>query len=362
MNVTTTSARYRNSVRPLRLGVVLCVVLLAALSIPAKGDAVSSDVSTIYRGFEINDGGSSFFAYSRQDSPNASGPNADTRFAEHGVAGFISPVPVEQGTQINVTRYLVITDSYSPVVKATSASKPSGGDSDFLNSYSALGSNPVVDGSASVALSGISHTYVAAAIGEIVPGGSAKGAAAGAVFDPSTVAPGAYPYSPTLDVSFQLSNIYESGGADAYALDSRLTNMDTFVSRGQPLSETLWHLTIGTSGPTTSPSNLEVNFAINPLARSLGILNPAMSDSQIATAVRNALTLDPLTGTVSLNDFPLFSSDTLFTVSPQDGNIEAGVVALADIVAAPEPGTALLFAVGGLAICVLRRRTAKSLG
>jgi len=100
-----------------------------------------------------------------------------------------------------------------------------------------------------------------------------------------------------------------------FALDSRFfPNPDMFYESGEPFTQALWSLSISTNGVLNSntDNDLDVEFQVNPLARSLGVLNPSMSDSQISADVRVAFQVS--NGTATLTDYELFPTGTIYTV------------------------------------------------
>jgi len=187
------------------------------------------------------------------------------------------------------------------------------------------------------------------------PGTTARGAAAGAAFDPFEVAPGVYPYAETVNASFQLDGPEEFGGVVFFAVDSRFSNPETFYARGQPFEEALWALSLFADSPVSDPSQLQVDFLVNPQARALGVFNPSLTDAQLTAAVRAAITVSD--GVASLTNFSLFPTGTTLTVRSIDGTIRFGEGVNAGITspAVPEPGSLALLSVGGLVALGARR-------
>jgi hypothetical protein len=147
--------------------------------------------------------------------------------------------------------------------------------------------------------------------GVVKPG--VTGQAAGVAYDPVQVMSSKYLYQTYVSTSIRLDGKKDFGGITYFAVDSRDVKMgtpDTFVEMGQPLDQTVWYLTISAKGPVNSLSDLNVQFKINDRS----ILNPVtsdgtmISDSSIADAIKNAITLDGNSATLS--SFPLFPALT----------------------------------------------------
>ena len=191
-------------------------------------------------------------------------------------------------------------------------------------------------------------------------GGNGIGKAAGAAFDPVSVSPGTYAYQEVIDASLQLDNVLDTGGVTFFAVDSRLTDPDTFYALGEPLNTTLWYLTVAENGALTSlsdlldPTKFDVTFKINDRT----LLNPVDSsgtpytDAMIASSVRNAFSL--VGNTATLPPFMLFPSAAPGSALPGttnylvSGPIQYGEGLNAGLTTVSEPSGLALLALGGL--------------
>jgi hypothetical protein len=205
------------------------------------------------------------------------------------------------------------------------------------------------------------------------------GAAAGAAYDPILVPGGAmYSYSPMVDASFQLGDVSESGGVDMYAVDSTVFTSDdlsNFLNDGSPFDETLWHLNLAANGPVTDPSNVSVDFELNPLALaeiifptsylvSLPGYSMSLTDAQIAelidAAVDGAATeaLSLVGDTVQLQNFSPFPAGTSYAPTKSAEYAEGVDAGLTTV---PEPSSILLLAGAILILIGFHRGTISAL-
>jgi hypothetical protein len=178
---------------------------------------------------------------------------------------------------------------------------------------------------------------------------TAPGKAAGAAFDPYIVPGGqSYSYQPTIDASLE-SDADGKAGVVIYAVDSTTytdsPDLDNFTEGNAPMSETLWSLSIASSGPISSSTQLSVDFEINPLA--LREINSSafagMTPSQIDDAVDLSLQQPGVwtisAGTATLTGFDPFSSNTTFT--PFGGSVDYAEAVDAGIVETPLPASSI---------------------
>jgi opacity protein-like surface antigen len=189
-----------------------------------------------------------------------------------------------------------------------------------------------------------------------------EGAAAGAAFDPILIPGGALlAYSPMVDATFQIGDSSITAGVDIYAVDSTVFSSDdlsNFLNDGSPFENTLWHLNLAANGPVAGPSDVAVDFELNPLALDVIIFptsylvglpgySMGLSDAEVATlidqavdkAVTEALVL--IGDTVQLQSFLLFPDGTFYapinSVEYAEG-VDAGLTTV------PEPTSILLLA------------------
>jgi hypothetical protein len=329
-------------------------VCAAAFSRGAEAAAVSGDMTTKVRSSSIGGTTNSFLAHSKIVRPKTIGPNDRSSFAENAVE-LLNPVPTLLNKTIvvhtgfanqNRTTFFSVA-GHGPVAKPPIPEGDVKGTQD-LSSTTYL-TTALEDGKAdALATQVVWNSFLIndfiSASGKLEPpeSGVMSAAAAAAAFDPYTLSPGNYQADWIINTSLQLDgvNTHESGGVTYFGLDSRFTDLDTFYERQQPFQEALWALTIYTGGQTVSLSNISVEFFTHPQARASGILNPAESDSQIASALHASLTLNG--GIVSLTDYSVFSSGTTFIVRPQDGEIQFGEALNTGLAAIPEPTTIAL--------------------
>ena len=183
------------------------------------------------------------------------------------------------------------------------------------------------------------------------------GEAAGRALDPFAVASGADSYAPTLNAEVDIDSASEVGGIEAFATDSNefsqlsedATDTDPtsgeplFDFDGDPLGDTLWHLSIGTDGETDVSGDLAIDFELNPNAFSeldfSHTVDAGDTVSQIDAAIDAALAADETTnGDDFVFNVPdIMPAGTMFDASA--GEVYADEVD-ADISAAPLPGAA----------------------
>jgi hypothetical protein len=326
----------------------------------AEGDLFGgSDMSRV-----LVRGSTTLYAYSEVLKPNPAGPNKSSTYSVTGLAD-VSPVPVIAGKKVIIKSGVINTNTatYTPVVGVEKKDKPDipaekGSASQQVNSRSYI---PPDGGSASATarfftvkqLVGTSDTVFA--IGLLSSPGpdiAAVGGAGAYANDPGFLEPGQYRYDDlTINTTLQIDQPSETAGVSFYALDGRLTDLNTFNDRDEPLEESLWALTLFVDHSPLSKSDVRVEFRVNPLAREMGFLNPAMSDQAIADAVSNSLQFNG--GQAQLSDVVLFPEGTTLNVRTQDGEIEYAYATTAGVQAVPEPGMLVLVAIatfGGLAI------------
>lgn len=298
---------------------------------------------------------STLYAYSQVIQPSPVGPNASSSYGFNGA--FTFPAAAVPGQSIVVKSGIINQNKtfYSPVVGVTNAGKPPipAGQTDgtqSVSSNSRLGGGGASGFAFYHANSGIVPDSVQAT-GTLTPPttGFLVGAAAASAVDPALIPPGSYPYPILIDADFQMDDSNESGGVNVFALDSRFTDLDTFYERGEPLDQSLWAMVIYTSGIPHNKSDITLAFYVNPAARSLGILNPALSNQQIADNAIDALSVND--GVVELDNFSPFAAGTMFAVRGQDGTIEYGAGVDAGIQQVPEPSALVLLLAGLLLLC-----------
>ena len=277
---------------PLLSAMTLLLVLTAQVhAATATADMMSggSDVSLVF-----GQGTSTLYAYTEVKKPTQSGPNSTSSINTNGTS---AGVLTAAGQSITVKRGIVNQNSftYSPVVGVTNSAKPPIPNGQNVGTQTVYSTSAPQGGGSAKADAGFQNwsgrpdAVVASGTLTAPPQGVLVGAAAASAVDPISIAPGVYPYAQSIDVSLQLDNLDQTGGVALYALDSRLTNLDSFFASGEPLDQALWAMTIFANNVPNSLSDLTVQFYINPLARSMGILNPSYSDSQIATNVESAV-------------------------------------------------------------------------
>jgi hypothetical protein len=134
----------------------------------------------------------------------------------------------------------------------------------------------------------------------------------------------------------------------------------------------LWHLDLLADGPVSSPSQLVIEFDLNPLALSeisfptsflttlpgySGSLSPlelaALIDDAIKAQILAAFSVDA-TGMASLADYSLFPDGTMY--SPAAAEVVYGDGVNAGIQNVPEPPMTSLLFIGLIAIVALSRR------
>lgn len=343
-------------------GAVTCVLLLTFVH-PVSAGSVSGDLDTGPQQVGLGGGTSSYFAYSRQTKPTASGPNAHRFFRKHTVNG---DVDYKEGNDVAVNNtYINVykgfwsgTVSYGPAAEVRNRPKMNGLATDVdekLVSFSG-----VFHGEALVnAGDALKAGYVRAKAERIGPDkAQASGSAAAAAFDPFPIAPGDYLYNQVINASLGLEPD-ESGGLTFFAVDSRLTDPEAFYGEEEPFTEVLWELSLYAPGPISDLAQVDVHFYTNPVARSLGYFDLAVSDSAMESAVRLALSLTD--GVASLTNYTLFPSDTFLSVLPENGTIQFGMGTHAHLEAevVPELGswvlTAAAAAIGAGRYCKRRR-------
>jgi len=331
-----------------RLLLALPLVLLS-LSTSARAGSVSGDIDTGFQNAGLGGGTVTYLAHSQQFTTLASGPNDRTNLSTvSNLNGqtFQFNLPVVQGATISVSKgFLRGSKTYSPVVGFKDRAKPPA-DVTIQDIASVSGS---FQGRATLVPTRGNTTGHVSARGTNTSPNQDTGKAAASAVDPFEVAPGVHSYGQTINLSLQLDFASESGGVTYFALDSRFTDLDTFFDQEDPFGEALWALSVFANGPTDSLSSVDVDFMVNPMARSLGLFNPSLSDMQLEDAVRDALSLNG--NLVSLTDFSLFPGGTMLTVRSEDGNIQFGMGVSASIEAAgaaavPEQGTLALVLVG----------------
>jgi len=243
----------------------------------------------------------------------------------------------------------VVAGSAPPTAKPTAATTPAGTVRETLES---LSNGVLAQATYRLPTAANPGGLIRAATNFVpVPGSTARAAAA--AFDPFTISSGSSFTNYQYDINATLQNDpHGMSGIVFFALDSRLTKpptatgVNTFYAQGQPLQNTLWSLTILATGPLTSSlSNLDVNFMINPMARSLGFLDPSMTDKEISAEIKGDFTF--MNGTATLTDQPIFPSNTLYSVS-QEITYAVGVNVGASNV--PEPSSFALLGIGLLAV------------
>jgi hypothetical protein len=345
------------------------LIVAAALCAPPTGSGagISGDINSGSKTIGVGKGGNSaFFAFSELTKP-AAGPNQSSRYEVLDNGKLVNPPPLnpvpEPKVQINVG-FNGKTFSYTPLVKLDPVPKPTPTIS--IQQLVSTSGNILAEGAArgDAAYVVFNKGDFLTADGNLFPKNQAiTGKAAGASFDPYQVSVGSHPYQQTIDAKFDLGNPTQSGGLTYYAVDSRFTDVDTFFERGQPFSAALWALSIvAPGGPVKSVSDLQVNFMVNPLARSTGDFNPSLTDAQIQAAVESAIVVKG--GGATLTNFALFPSGTTLNVSASDGPIEFGTAVNAGFqgTASPEPASVVLAASGVLAVALygVRRRRPKN--
>ena len=76
-------------------------------------------------------------------------------------------------------------------------------------------------------------------------------------------------YAPTLDVDVDIDAPNESGGAEAFAADSKTFTDDggdltMFDADEDPMGQMLWYLSLGSDEITSAKSDVGVDFVLNP--------------------------------------------------------------------------------------------------
>jgi hypothetical protein len=201
------------------------------------------------------------------------------------------------------------------------------------------------------------------------------GNAAARAYDPFEIPSGSsYVYDPTITATVELDSPDASGGIAAFAVDSSVfttDSVDNFTADGTPLNDTLWYLSVGGDTPTTSTSDVLVDFELNPLA-----LNEIMFPSSFLASIgpysdtdSEALLIDQaldqsiasqlaLNGdAVDLNGVDPFPTGTMFQAI--SGGVEYADDVDAVVSAAPEPASLVLLS-GSLVILAGSRRVSKS--
>jgi hypothetical protein len=183
-----------------------------------------------------------------------------------------------------------------------------------------------------------------------------------------------YTYAPIINVLMQSDVSALSAGVEYFAVDSTVYTSDTvdnFVEQGSPRDGTLWTLDIAANGPVASPSGLDIDFELNPLALdeitfptsfliTLPGYSPSLTHAQLAplinsainSAIRGAFSIDS-SGVASISDFSFLPTGTMFTPLGGDVVYADGVNTG---VAVPEPSTITLVLTGLMVAGMLYRR------
>lgn len=345
---------------------VLCSLITGTCCIPASLQAATANADMIdessYSEIWVN-GTNTLYAYSQLAVP-AVGPNATTT---HTINNASAPaVGVVAGASITSYHGLLLTKYvYSPVVGVTGVAKAvlPAGQTSGGERVSSSSSAPQGEAYAAAAYNTHSAFYLSdnmlsTATLTARPGNTVVGASAAYANDPETIpTPGTYSYDPMVDGSLVLDDPSQTGGISWFAVDSRETNLASWEANGQPASDTLWELTISASGIPQSPSDLTVNFYLNPQDASLGILSTSYTQSQIQANVLNAVTVS--NGVVTLNSMSLFDPGAQYFVpSGSSTAVQYDYGDVGDVAGStttiPEPSSLVLLSVGVLGL--LRKR------
>ena len=362
-----------------RLGLVAnCVLAMALIASGgwARAAVAAADISTA-EGKDTPVGGmTTMFAYSDQTFPVPGAanpqPNFYTVYRTPGVPP-TTPVPNAVGPGGGIVSITVGGGpALGPSVSVGPKPKPAvpGSENSLYSDSKGLGpGNQYVFAFARDVLTFPVNapTAVLSALASIVPANSktTKGSAAAIAFDPgpanSSSTLTSTPYAEAVNVQLALTS--PGYAADEfYALDSRLSGgsagVDSFVDRGQPISEALWSLTMSISSPVTSLAELntvKIAFMVNPLAVKNGYFFPPVSEATIDSDIRNSLTLK--NGIVSLSNFQLFPSGTFYN---SDLSITYALADQSELIPVPEPRSWMMLLLGFGVIGVVKRRRSRS--
>jgi len=354
--------------RSLRIAkvLVLCASIAGTCCLPASLRAATANADMIdrssYTTLLVN-GTNTLYAYSQLAVP-AVGPNSDVG---HDINFAAAPaVGVVAGASISSTHGLFppVTSVYSPVVgvsgvaKAVLPANQKYGGEDVYSSSTAPQGRAYGDAAYKTSHTLLPDSMSAYATLTATPGNGVTGASAAYANDPETIpTPGTYSYDPVVDGCLELDDPSQTGGISWFAVDSRETNLGSWEANGQPASQTLWELTISASGIPQSPSDVTVNFYLNPQDASLGILGTAYTQSQIQANVLNAVTVS--NGVVTLNSMSLFDPGAQYFVpSGSSTPVQYDYGDVGDVAGTtttiPEPSSLVVLSMGVLGL--LRKR------
>ncbi|MBV9745152.1 MAG: PEP-CTERM sorting domain-containing protein [Acidobacteriia bacterium] len=336
------------------------IVLLLATSVgpvSLSADGISGDITTGYRSTSNGGGTSGFFAFSQVTAPVPAGPNASSAYYSVPIATggktILDPVPVAAGVAITTPRGLLglgTPVSYSPVVGVDKRPKPVPPlEGEQMSSVS----GPAGKSATGLAVVNIKNGYISANGSTDHP--TIAGSAAAAAFDPVYMMTGpVMNYNEVLDASISLDDSMDSAGMVFFGIDSQFTTdgvsgVDNFYENGFPIDQALWSLSIWADGNTAN--DLNVLFRINPQARADGVLNPSMTDSAIATSIKDKFLFS--NGTWTLMNASLLPANTTWDISSGTYYGEGLNVGLN---AVPEPASSVMLGLGLTIVMLLERQ------
>jgi hypothetical protein len=345
MRATLSATRLRLAAGAAAVATTAIAPVQQSFAAVAGNDMLSKNPAVLAAG-----GNNTFFVFSQETAPIAAGPNqltnetvtfrkpdgtlamvqfplfsSITRANPAGVIISITPAPPALPRNSGVTfRTFPTPKPTAPNITDTALSE----------------SGNLTDGTATYTVA----NKMLSASGFVSPRVTGQGA--GIVYDPIQLSSSISGYQYTINANLQ-AGAGGDGAVEYFAVDSRLTDPSTFIERGQPISDALWALTIVEPGAVASPSDLLVDFEINPLALSEGILSApgGLDPTAIENSIRNAFV--PAGDGATLTGFNLFRANTTYSID-QPITYAAGVSA--EVSAVPEPPSATLLGIGALGL------------